>query len=392
MKKVRLKKKFTPRKNYLWIFSNEINNKLDSYDQGELVEVYLNNGKFYGIGYINPKSLITIRILSFESEKIDKKFFENRIESAFGYRVSIGYSKNDAYRLCYSESDFLPGLIIDRYKNFFVFQVLTAGMERIYPIIKEILIEYFNPKAIILKNDSNFRSFEGLEQYVRIDYGKLEEEVIIEEEGVKYLVDLVYGQKTGFFLDQRENRLYLRELIKKRRIEKILDCFSYSGGWAFSASYASDIEETICVDSSEKAVQLIKRNSELNKKPVTVVNQDVFDFIKEAHIKNQKFDCIILDPPAFIKSKAKIREGLKGYKEINQRAMRILRKGGFLVTASCSYHMDKESFIEMLRICSYETKKSFRVIKEGSQSLDHPVLLTMPETDYLKVFFLENID
>lgn len=391
MKKVRLNKKFSPKKNYLWIFSNEIDSKLASYEQGELVEVYLSNGKFYCVGYINPKSLIAIRVLSFVREKINKDFFKKRIEASIKYREHIGYKQNDAYRLCYSEGDFLPGLIIDKYKDFFAVQVLTAGMEKIYPIVKEVLIECFNPKAIILKNDSNFRNFEGLEQYTKIDYGKYDEEIIIEEEGVKYLVDLIYGQKTGFFLDQRENRLYLRELLKKRKPRNILDCFSYSGGWAFSSSCVSD-SDIVCVDSSERAVQLIKKNSELNHKSVTIVKKDVFDFLKDAQLKNQKFDCIILDPPAFIKSKSKIKEGLRGYREINQRAMRILAKGGILVTASCSHHMERENFNELLKLCAYDTKRDFRVIKRGYQAPDHPVIITMPETDYLKVVFLENID
>lgn len=391
MKKVRLIKKFLPRKNYLWIFSNEIEDKLSSYQQGELVEVYLNNGKFYCIGYINPKSLIAIRILSFSKEEINKDFLKNRLQVSFKYREATGYSFYDAYRLCFSESDFLPGLVIDKYKDFFVVQILTAGIERLYTTVKEVLIERFNPKAIILKNDSNFRNFEGLDQYVKVDYGKYDEETIIEEKGVKYLVDLVTGQKTGFFLDQRENRLYLRELLKNRKTKNILDCFSYSGGWGFSAGNVSD-GEIICVDSSEKAINLIQINSRLNNREVTSVKMDVFDFLKDAHLKNQKYDCIILDPPAFIKSKAKIIEGLKGYKEINQRAMRILSRGGILVTASCSHHMSRESFIDMLKVCAYDTKRNFRIIKRGSQSLDHPVLITMPETDYLKVVFLENID
>lgn len=391
MKKVRLIKKFLPRKNYLWIFSNEIEDKLSSYQQGELVEVYLSNGKFYCIGYVNPKSLIAIRILTFSKEEINKDFFKNRLEGSFKYRESNGYSFYDAYRLCFSESDFLPGLVIDKYKDFFVVQILTAGMERLYTTVKEVLIERFNPKAIILKNDSNFRNFEGLDQYVKVDYGRYDEETVIEEKGVRYLVDLITGQKTGFFLDQRENRLYLRELLKNRKIKNILDCFSYSGGWGFSAGNVSD-GEIICVDSSEKAINLIQSNSKLNNRKVTTIKMDVFDFLKDAHLKNQKFDCIILDPPAFIKSKAKIKEGLKGYKEINQRAMRILSKGGIFVTASCSHHMSRESFIDMLKVCAYDTKRNFRIIKRGSQSLDHPVLITMPETDYLKVVFLENID
>lgn len=391
VKKIRLNRKFKPKKNYLWIFSNEIKDDLSSYIQGELVEVYLSNGKFYGVGYINPKSFLAIRILTFNKQAIDKSFFKKRIETAFLYRKKINYASHDAYRLCFAESDFLPGIIIDKYKEIFVVQILTAGMENYYPLIKEILIEMFNPKAIILKNDSFFRNFEGLEQFTKVEYGIYSEEVIIEEEGVKYVADLLKGQKTGFFLDQRENRLYLRELLKNRDIKTVLDCFSYSGGWGLNAGKVFK-GKIFCVDSSERALQLAKINSEINKIKIEVIRKDVFDFLKEAHMSNKKFDCIILDPPAFIKSKSKIKEGISGYKEINQRAMRILSKGGILITASCSHHMGRETFLDMLKICAYETKRSFRIIKKGTQSPDHPVLLTMPETDYLKVVFLENID
>lgn len=391
MKKIRLNKKFFPKHNHLWIFSNEIQDRLGDYEKGDLVEVYLNNDKFYCIGYVNPISLIAIRILSFEKSSINKEFFKERIENAFRYRKSINYISNDAYRLCFSESDYLPGLIIDRYKNIFVVQILTAGMERLYPLIREVLIEKFNPEAIINKNDSNFRSLEGLDLNVKIDYGKYDEDLIIDEKGVKYAVDLIGGQKTGFFLDQRENRLYLRELLKHRRTERVLDCFSYSGGWTFSAGLVSK-GEIFCVDSSEKAIDLIRRNSILNNRNVTAIKEDVFYFLKEAHRRGEKYDCIILDPPAFIKSKAKIKEGIKGYREINQRAMRLISKGGLLITASCSHHMEREAFVSLLRECSGDAKRSFRIVARGAQALDHPILLTMAETDYLKVIFLENID
>ncbi|MCX7990822.1 MAG: class I SAM-dependent rRNA methyltransferase [Proteobacteria bacterium] len=391
MKKVRLNKKFVPKAFYLWIFSNEIEDRLSKYEAGELVEVYLANGKFYCIGYINPKSLIAIRILSFVQRDIDKDFFIERIETAYKHRELINYTGFDAYRLCYSESDFLPGLIIDKYNKFFVVQTLTAGMDKIYPVVKEILIEKFKPEGIILKNDSNFRTLEGIEKNVSVDYGKYEDTIVIDEKGVKYTLNLLSGQKTGFFLDQRENRIYLRNLLKNRIINKILDCFSYSGGWAFSAGISSD-GEIICVDSSEGAIQLIKKNSEINRRRVTVFKEDVFDFLKKSHTRGEKFDCIILDPPAFIKSRSKIKEGLKGYKEINQRAMRLLSKGGLLVTASCSHHMEREQFIQMLKDCANDSKRSFRVVHRGYQAPDHPILLNMPETDYLKVVFLENID
>lgn len=391
MKVVRLNKNFKPKHGYLWIFSNEIQGKLSGYEIGELVKVYFNNDKFYCLGYINPNSLIAIRIISFTDTEINKEFFKKKIKLAIEYRKQIGYFYCDACRIFFSESDYLPGLIIDKYKNVLVVQILTAGIEKLFPIIKEVLIELLKPKAIILKNDSNFRTYEGLKQFVKVEYGKYENMQIISEEGVKYYVDLIEGQKTGFFLDQKSNRLYLREVLKNKDFNKILDCFSYSGGWALSAGTVFN-GEIFCVDSSEKAIQLIKRNGEINHKKITAIKKDVFDFLKEAYINKEKYDCIILDPPAFIKSRSKIKEGIKGYKEINQRAMRILKKGGLLVTSSCSHHMQREMFLEMLRDCAKDTKRSFKILHSGIQSPDHPILLTMPETEYLKTIFLQNID
>ncbi len=391
MKKVILNKTFIPKNGYLWIFSNEISGKLSEFETGEIVKVYLNNGKFYCIGYINPRSLIAIRIISFKDTEINKDFLKKKIKNAIDYRKNLGYFYCDGCRIFFSESDFLPGLIIDKYKNYLVIQTLTAGIEKIFPLIREAIIELLKPKAIILKNDSSFRTYEGLEQYTKVDYGRCDNLQIISEQGVKYYVDLLEGQKTGFFLDQKLNRLYLREILKNKNYKKILDCFSYSGGWALSASTVFN-GQIICVDSSDKAIQLIKKNADLNHKKITAIKKDVFEFLKEAYINKEKFDCIILDPPAFIKSRSKIKEGLKGYKEINQRAMRILSNGGLLITASCSHHMQREIFIELLRECSKDTKRNFRILHMGSQAPDHPVLLTMPETEYLKTVFLENID
>lgn len=391
MTKIKLNKNFRKKPGYLWIFSNEIDGKLADFEPGQLVKVYLSNNKFYCIGYINPKSLIAIRIVTFEETEINKDFLKKILKRAIDYRKHIGYFYKDACRLFFSESDFLPGLIIDKYKNYLVVQTLTAGIEKLYPIIKEVLLEILNPKAIILKNDSNFRTFEGLDQYVKVDYGSYENIQIISEEGIKYYVDLITGQKTGFFLDQKINRIYLREVLINKSYKKLLDCFSYSGGWAFSASRVFG-GEIYCVDSSEKAIQLINKNSQLNHRPVHAIKKDVFDFLKNCYDNHEKFDCIILDPPAFIKSKSKIKDGIKGYKEINQRAMRILSRGGLLVTSSCSHHMQKEMFLDLLRECSKDTKRNFRIIHFGSQSPDHPILLTMPETEYLKTVFLENID
>lgn len=391
MKKVTLKKNEIVKPGYLWVFANQIEDKLSSYQPGSLVEIYDNRERFIGIGYINPNSLIAVRILTQKKENIDMTFFKKNISNAINYRKEIGLYDKDAVRLIFGESDRLPGLIVDKYGKNLSIQVLTAGMELLFSMVKDILIELLEPDTIILRDDSSFRLLEGLELKTEIIHGKFEEMPIIEEEGVKYYVDLVHGQKTGFFLDQRDNRIYMRKLLEKKNIKKLLDCFSYSGGWAISA--ASVISgDIICVDASQRALELVQKNAELNNKKILTVKSDVFDFLQEAHKKNEKFDCIILDPPAFIKNKSRIKEGIKGYREINQRAMKLLNKGGILITSSCSYHMSRELFLELIRSCAFQSGKSFRVVYFGTQSKDHPVLLSMPETEYLKTIFLENLE
>lgn len=390
MKILRLKKGFRRSNSHLWIFANEIEDNLKKYEIGELVEVTTSNNRFFGIGYINPHSLIAVRIISRQKKEIDKSFIENIISKAYEYRKVIGYTRYDAFRLFYSESDGLPGLIIDKYGSFICMSVLTAGVERIKDMIFQVLIDMFHPTAIIERNESPFRLQEGLENYSRVVFGKYDGLTVIDEQGIKFAVDLLEGQKTGFFLDQRENRLFLRELLMGRKVEKALDCFSYSGGWGLNMAKATD-SEVICVDSSKKALELVNKNARINKLNIKTETADVFDFLKGCHSRGEKFDCIVLDPPAFIKSRTKIKEGIKGYKEINQRAMRLLKTGGILVTSSCSHHMTGELFLEVLKSSAQDAGKVFRVIHKGSQSKDHPVLLSMSETDYLKTIFLENI-
>lgn len=372
---------------HLWIFSNEIISDLKSYEKGDLVKIVDQKGKFRGTGYINPNSLIAIRILSYEDEEINKDFFKKRVNNAVVYRTSVGADTFDSYRVIFGEADGLPGIIVDKYDDYLSVQILTAGMEKLFPVFKDVLIETFSPRSIILRNDTQVREMEGLQLFKEICYGKIDSMPIINENGVLFKVDLLEGQKTGFFLDQRSNRLYLRKLLKESSGSKILDCFSYSGGWALSSAFEKNNNVT-AVEISDKACQLIKENANLNKLNVNVEKADVFDFLKQKYEIKERYDLIILDPPAFIKSRAKIKEGVKGYKEINIRAMKLLNKGGVLVTSSCSYHISKEGFLEMLQDAAGDCKKSFRTIKMGGQSEDHPVLLSMRETDYLKTFFL----
>lgn len=372
---------------HLWIFSNDIISDLKTYEKGDLVKIVDQKGKFRGTGYINPNSLIAIRILSYEDEEINKDFFKKRINDAVDYRTSVGATSFDSYRVIFGEADGLPGLIVDKYDDYLSVQILTAGMEKLFSVLKDVLIETFSPRGIILRNDAQVREMEGLRLFKEICYGKIDSMPIINEDGVLFKVDLLEGQKTGFFLDQRANRLYLRKLLKERSGAKILDCFSYSGGWALSSAFGKNNNVT-AVEISDKACHLIKENANLNELNVKVEKADVFDYLKQKYEIKERYDLIILDPPAFIKSRAKIKEGVKGYKEINVRAMKLLNKGGILVTSSCSYHISKEGFLEMLKDAAGDCKKTFRIIKMGGQSEDHPVLLSMRETDYLKTFFL----
>lgn len=389
MKKVVVKWNSRLKSGHLWIFANEIISSLSDFDVGEVVRICDEKGNFRGIGYINPKSLIAVRILSKEDVEPNKKFFTKRVKEAIEYRNIIGFANYNSYRLIFGESDGLPGLIVDRYADYLAIQILSAGMERLFPVFKDVIIELLAPKGIVLRNDSKIRELEGLPLYKEVIYGNVLENPVIEERGVFYKVDLIEGQKTGFFLDQRPNRIYLRELIDPGKEIEALDCFSYSGGWAFSVLYKNKSVKMTAVDISKKSLDLVIENGILNNAPIETVREDVFDFLREARRQSRSFDLIILDPPAFIKNKLKMREGMRGYKEINLAAMKLLKPGGLLVTASCSHNLSRENFLEVLKDAAKDAKRQFRIIKMAGQSEDHPVLLSMPETEYLKTFFLK---
>ncbi len=389
MKKVTVKWNRRLESGHLWVFANEVVSSFSQYEKGEIVRIYDQKGRFRATGYINPNSLITIRILSREDEEINREFFVNKIRRANDYRASIGYKKFDSYRLIYGESDGLPGLVIDKYRNYFSVQLLTAGMERLFTFVKFALLELFSVDGIVLRNDTSMRELEGLPQYKEVVYGNIEDRVAISEDGIFYKLDLLEGQKTGFFLDQRINRIYLRKLVEKDKIIRALDCFSYSGGWALNAVYNRTNVDITAVDISEKACILIRENAALNKKNINVLKTDVFDFLRTKLREGDRYDLIILDPPAFIKSRTKIKEGVRGYKEINLTAMKLLGPGGILVTASCSHHLSRDNFIQLLRDAATDSGRQFRIIKMSGQSEDHPFLLSMPETEYLKTFFLK---
>ncbi len=370
---------------HLWVFSNEIHESTKGFAPGTVVELFDRHENFLGTGYINPNSLITVRVLSREREEINRDFFMRRLRKAFDLRERLFESRN-ALRLIYSEGDYLPGVIVDRYGKCIVVQLLTSGMETRKDLIIELLDEMLNPDTIVIKNESHSRSLEGLPLYKELVKGSLDKFPLIEEDGVSLEVDPFGGQKTGFFLDQKENRKALRRYAKGG---KGLDLFCYTGAWSLALAISG--AEVTGVDESERAIGQAAKNAAINELQgrATFVQDDVFSFVKKKDAESgEKYDFIVLDPPAFVKSSATIKEAVKAYREINGFCMRLLKQGGLLVTSSCSYHLGREMFLEMLRDASRDAQRGLRLLELRSQDRDHPVLLAMPETEYLKCAFL----
>jgi len=371
---------------HLWVFSNEIYENLKDYQPGSIVELYDMQDRFIGVGYINPKSLISIRLLTRNKEPIDREFLRRRIKNALSLRERF-FNTRDAFRLVYSEGDYLPGLIVDKYKGCLVLQFLTMGMETLKDTIIELLDEIIKPEVIILRNDSSMRNLEGLTLYKEVVKGSLDPLPVINEDGLLFEIDPYEGQKTGFFLDQRENRTALCNFVKGG--QQGLDLFCYVGAW--SLRLASTGAEVTGVDSSEKAIRQSHKNAEINSldNKVRFMREDVFLFLKDEIQKGEKrYDFIVLDPPAFAKTSGKIKEALKGYKELNGMCLKLLKPGGILATSSCSYHLDREMFLDMLRSSGKDAERGMRLLGLRSQGTDHPVNLFMPETEYLKCAFL----
>lgn len=363
---------------HLWVFSNQIKSHALSVPEGELVEVTSEKGRFLGIGTYNRHSLITVRLLSRDRAVIDEAFFKGRMEDALKARAGC---YGESFRAVNSESDFLPGLIVDKYEGQVVVQMLSAGMERQRDSIVGAVKRVFSPHAIVIRNDSTSRKDEGLAQYVEVAEGVVDRQAVITVGPLRFLTDILSGHKTGFYFDQRENRLSMKEFAPGRRV---LDVFSYTGGFGLHALYFGARSVTF-VDASSQALEICKENCKLNGlKGAGFVRSDGFDFLKSS---GEEYDLIILDPPSFIKSRKKIKEGEKGYIDLNKKALRRLSDGGVLFTFSCSYHMKRARFRDIMRIAAYGTADLF-LVREMSQAGDHPIVLTIPETDYLKGLIL----
>ena len=369
------------RRGHLWVFSNEIANPpVSELEPGAAHELRDSRGEFLGMVYASPSSLIAARILSRNKVAIDSQFFQERILSALQRRSKL-FPDRDVYRLIYGESDFMPGLVVDRYGRFLAVQSLTSGMDRLLEEVLEALKTILGPEGIYLRNDSPFRTLEGLAQENRPVFGSVPETVTINSHGLDLLVDIANGQKTGSYLDQESNRSLMKRYVPPGAT--VLDLFCYTGAWGLHAASAGAAEVT-AVDSSRAALQLAQANAELNgmQDRFRAAKDNAIDFLKKAP---RTWDVIVLDPPAFIKSRSQIKEGVKGYIDLNRRAVGKLRPGGILVTCSCSHHMDRVTFEDMLLIASRQSGRELRILDARGQGPDHPVLLSMPETRYLKV-------
>jgi len=369
---------------HLWVFSNEIAEHLGDFEPGEVVEVRDTRETFLGMGYINPNSLISVRLLAREAVPIDRDFLRARIEAAVGLRERF-FKDRDAVRLIYSEGDYLPGLIVDRYASCLSVQILTQGMERMKEMVIGLLDRLLEPEQIVIKNESRSRTLEGLPLYREVVKGGGLPHPVIHEGGISLEVDPVEGQKTGFFLDQKENRRVFGGMVAAG---EGLDLFCYTGAWSLTAAFAG--ASVTGVDESKRAVGQARRNSELNglSGRTGFIASDVFTFLRELKGREGAHDFIVLDPPAFVKSASRLKEAVKAYRELNGICMRLLKPGGLLVTSSCSYHLDRAMFLEMLRDAGRDAGRRLRLLELRSQDRDHPVLLSMPETEYLKCAFL----
>jgi 23S rRNA (cytosine1962-C5)-methyltransferase len=389
MTKIRLKKHEDRRirGGHPWVFSNEIERIDGPRDAGITAELFDAGGGFLGCGYYTPHSLIAFRLLSRRQEDVDSVlFYEQRIAAALAHRRTI-YPALQTFRAVYGESDFLPGLVVDKYGDYLSIQILSAGMELRRDLLLEALQRVFAPKGIIARNDVAVRALEGLEEKVELLAGEVPELVETEENGLRFLINLREGQKTGGFLDQKQNHLLLRDICRGRAV---LDCFCYAGSWAVHAGHFG-AASALGLDISARAVEQAERNAGLNgvAKRVYFEECDVFDRLRSLKHGGKSFGVIVMDPPAFVKSRKSIAEATKGYLTVNRRALDLLEPGGYLITCSCSFHMGREAFREMLVNAARLARREVRLVATCSQAPDHPVLLSFPESEYLKCFVLQ---
>ena len=367
------------RQGHLWIYRSDVV-AVDA-EGGSVVSVVDEAGNFVGQALFSNLSQIALRFLTLSKEEIDQAWWHRRIKDSVERRNVP--SDTDAYRLVYSEGDLLPSLIVDRYADVLVLQTLSQGTDAVKSLLTEILVEEFSPRAIIERNDVKVRQLEGLPMIAGNLYGTAPEEFEILQHGLKFVVAPGGGQKTGSFLDQRENRLAARAAAQTTNRGRALDCFTFNG--AFALHLASVCERVEAIDISGEAVAAAKRNAKINElNNVEFREANVFDALRDMESSGERFDTIVLDPPAFAKNRASLKSAIRGYKEINLRALKLLNPGGVLITCSCSYHVSEDLFLEIIAAAAIDARSRVQIVEKRIQASDHPVLVNMPETYYLK--------
>ena len=369
---------------HLWVYRSDIRSA--QADPGAVVRLTDERGRFHGRAFYSDKSQIAVRLLTREDKPVDRAFFTHRLRQAFAYRERV-VENTEAFRLVYSEADLLPSLIVDRYGEYLVIQTLSQGAERHKNMLVEILIELLSPRGIIERNDPKVRLLEGLEQKVSVLHGEVPSEIRVRENGVLFACDLPKGQKTGSFLDQRENHWAARRYASG----DVLDCFSYQGGFALTV--ADRCEHVEVIEMAPAAIEAARKNQELNGiSNVHFREGNTFDLLKEYDEAGRRFRMIVLDPPAFAKNRDSIPAAQRGYKEINLRALKLLDPGGYLITCSCSYHVNEPLFLQIVAEAANDAKRNVTVVERRTQAQDHPILLTMSETHYLKCMIIRVIE
>jgi 23S rRNA (cytosine1962-C5)-methyltransferase len=373
------------RAGHLWVFSNEVDVKrspLDSFQPGDPAWIVDASDKPLGIGYVNPNSLICARLVDRTGHTLDRSLIVHRLKVALSLRTRS--HAEPFYRLVFGESDGLPGLTVDRFGDVLVAQSTTAGMDRLKGEVTDALVKVMSPRALVWKNDSSARTLESLPEYVETVHGTLPDEVIVQEGESRFAVDIIGGQKTGWFFDQRANRDLMRHWVRGTRV---LDLFSYVGAWGIRA-LEFGAEHVTCVDGSASAIAAVQANAGLNgvEQRLEAVRADAFDFLKKARAERQRWDVVIIDPPAFVKRRKDFKEGALAYRRINEMAMQVLARDGLLISASCSYHMARASLLDAIQSGARHIDRQVQVLSQLQQAPDHPVQAAIPETDYLKGF------
>lgn len=388
MKKVHLKRKIAPRiaNGHPWIFANEVDRTEGNPAPADVVEVFFADGKFAGQGYYNPQSQIQVRLLTTDRKvEVNDDFFLSRLRECWSYRQQLGYVEN--CRLVFGEADGLPQLIIDKFNDYFVIQTLALGIDRWKPALVRAIETIFKPKGIYERNDVPVRELEGLPQQKGFLSAPFDTQIIINENGLKFHVDLENGQKTGYFLDQQDNRRAIRNIVKGA---EVLGAFTYTGTFEIHAAHYG-AKSVLGLDISENAVQQANRNAALNglENVVRFETANAFDVLKQWSKEGKQYDVVMLDPPAFTKSRATIQKAITGYKEINLRGMKLVRPGGFLVTSSCTNLVPPDLFLQIIDMAARDARRKIRQVTFQTQAQDHPIIWGMENTQYLKFLIVQ---